>query len=220
MSRVLPVATVDSLGDAPVHHRERTEVVDHDVGGFDIAVNDVPLVGVGNCLTNALEDVHETEQGSAVVHIRRIAGAQDLRQRLPVDALHSVELLAAFQRAGVVHGHGPGVGELGQDARLLHKTPAHLGACGNLGPHGLDRDATSQVRVLGLLHDGHTALADHFTYLVTPGRGRRCIGGGRCLSTLQWVPVRDPVVVGQIFVGHRPIILTGYMPVLASGSRR
>ena len=73
------------FGQSPVHHLHFAKVAHHDVGGFQIAVDDAPRVGVCHRLAYLFEDADE------FTAIRRGVGAfrQEFCQRFAFDQLHA-----------------------------------------------------------------------------------------------------------------------------------
>ena len=150
LGRGLRHAEVDDLG-----YRATVLQGHHHVRGFQIAVNDAPLVGV----LHALADLDE--QIEPLANRQRVAGAVG-RDRLPPDILHN-EVRAALRRGARVEHMG--------DSRVIHQRE---GLSLGLKPRhhlrrvhpcfdDLQRDLTPHgPRLLGQPHLPHAAFAHQF----------------------------------------------------------
>ena len=106
------IASVDLLGEAPVHNLHFPKSADHDVGGFQVAMDDLPGMGIRNRLSNLFID---RDQGSQITRLP-VALTESLGQRVPIDQLHG-------KKRGSIFGCSQFVDR--RDARVLDRTGKH-----------------------------------------------------------------------------------------------
>ncbi len=139
-------------GDAEVGH-QRVPLVDQDVGRLDVAVDDPPLVGIGQRLG------HLAGEADRLVDRQLPLALEAGRERLALDHRHHVVEDAALG-ARIVHRQDVGVAEPRRDLDLAQE-PLGAEGLGQLGAHHLDRHLAVVLEVLGQVHRGHAALAQH-----------------------------------------------------------
>lgn len=147
-------------GEGPVDGLCHTEIgdlgdaglVDDDVLGLDIAVDDALLVGVleGGRDLGAVADRLDLGHPSL--------GLEELAQGVPVHVLHHDET-AALVDAGVEHANDVGMLEAGDDAGLTleRRDCVRIGSGGEGLAEELDRDPPAESLVLGQPDFGHAA---------------------------------------------------------------
>ena len=156
------------LGQPPVHDLHFAEVADHHIRGFQVAVDHLVRVGVGDRLTNGFERGHEAPPFGGEVG----AILQQLVERSALDELHRQERAAVRQRAEVVHGRDGRVLELTRDAGFVGESPGGPGRRPVLVEQDLDRHLPSEGGVGGAVDDAHAAAGDLVAQQVTIRRRR------------------------------------------------
>ena len=89
----------------------------------------------------------------------------DLRQGAPLHELHGIPQ----ERAGGAHpvdGHDVGVVERGGDLGLALEAPHGVRGVDELQGQDLERHVAAQLRLVGVIDEGHAAAAQQFAYLV------------------------------------------------------
>ena len=157
-----PLASLDRLGDAEVHH-QGVAAGDHDVVGLHIAVHHAAGVGVGQCVGHFDQDSHR------LGHRQLTLAVQPLAERLALDEGHDV-VEVAIGLAGIEHREDVRVGELGRDLDFATET---VGAQGGrqLGPENLDRHLALVPDVFGEVDRRHAA---------GPGLANERVPAGEC----------------------------------------
>ena len=139
-------------GDAEVGQFRPPLVVDQDVLGLDVAVDQV--AGVGDA-----EPAGDLDRvGDRLLDVERADPRDPLLQRLALDVLEDDVGVAAVL-AGVDHRDDVGVGELRDRARLLAEALELVGLLGHLAVHHLHRDRPVEGLVFGQVDGGHPAAA-------------------------------------------------------------
>ena len=134
-------------------HRPPALLVDEDVVGLDVAMDDPVRVREGERVGHLAQ--HAAHEG----YRRTRLAAQALRQALAVDEAHDEE----HQPVALVHrvdGDDVGMAELGRRLRFAQEARADLLAIGELRRQHLEGDAAAQAHVHGPVHDGRAAAAD------------------------------------------------------------
>ena len=144
---------VKHLGQAPVHDLHLAEAADHDVRGFQVAVNYAPSVGVGHCLANLLEDGEETSPIGSRAPPRR----EQCSQGTALDQLHRDIQTAVGKLPQLVDGDDPRVLKLAADLGLLDEAADHLGMVAVLLPNHFDGEIPAEVEVASLKDRAHPA---------------------------------------------------------------
>jgi hypothetical protein len=162
------------LREAPVHDLHLAEGAHHDVRRLEIAVNDVAAVGVGQGLSDLLEDAQQLGQAvswrQVCDHLPILLGklqtcrhggprAEDVGQRPAADQLHGEVEPAVGEPSEVMDGDDGGVLKQAVDARLLLEAPFRLGVSRELRPQHLDRQVAFQRRVAAAVDLAHAAPA-------------------------------------------------------------
>ena len=144
----------EELGDAEVEDLRRTDGVDKDVAGLDVAMDHEVLV----CVLE--RGAHPTNEGDPRAHgelvVRDVPG-----DRGALDVLHRQVGQAVVGATTVEQAHDVGVFERREDLPLVAEP------CNRLGrPHGmrqdLDRDSMMELRIIALreVHRAHAALSE------------------------------------------------------------
>ena len=136
------------MGDAEIHHFDGAFVVDQDVLGLDVAMQNAAAVGVIERLQNLQHHRHRAlpRQG------------HEIPQHRAVDELHHQAQAVAILQQGVELGD-VGVVELGLQAGLFAKTLHHAGTGGVFAAQPLDGHLALQQQVHGAIHHAHSARA-------------------------------------------------------------
>ncbi|MCY1061701.1 hypothetical protein [Nannocystis sp. SCPEA4] len=189
------------LRQAPVDHDSLAELAHQDVGGLEVAMDDLLAVRVGDGLGGG-EDVRQQGQPLG----ERFAAGDQVGERTARDQLHGVERLALGPARGLVDRHDGGVLQPRGEQRLSHEALLLP-----FVPHQqlLDRHRPVEPAVLRLRDAADAALGDLVADAVgvardagqearelgqsrgrgrrSPGRleGVRVAGGGRCAAVLQ-----------------------------------
>ena len=135
-------------GQPEIGHLHLARPSEHDVLGFDVAMN-YPLIGrLGQCGRRLPHDRDDE------LHVGRAATQQQLAKILPRDVLLG-DIMHAIDAADLVNLHDVGVYE-GRGGLGLHVKPAHVGGvlC-QLALQNLKRDLPPQRNLLGQIHFGH-----------------------------------------------------------------
>ena len=115
------IAGTQDFCEAPIHHQHFAEWADHDVCGFQVAVQNAARMG--EC-----DGVADTQENSQAVRNR------SNRLYVPVETaafneFHGVEDAAIGERSHVVNGHDAGMLESGQHASFTNKTIGEIAVC-------------------------------------------------------------------------------------------
>ena len=162
----------DDLREAEVHELRLLVAGPHRVGGLDVAVHDLLLVGVGE----RLADLHEHVQDARGRN--RAAAAEDLLECRPLHVLHR-DVVAARLLAGVVDRDDVRVVEFRGGLGLAHEVRDRLGVLGQRLGQDFEGDQSVEHGVLDLVDDAHpapTELPDDLVATVVRALGRRPIG--------------------------------------------
>src|SRR5215204_7037019 len=147
---------VQGPGDAEVGQLGTTPLVQENVVGFDVAVNDAPLVGVGEPRSDVGPDPREQILGE------RPAPVHEVLEVSPGDVLHNdVGDLAPVELvfARVEDPDYVGMGESGRSASLAPKAQTGLRVVG-IGVHDLYGDGTVEHLVAAEEDTGHPARSE------------------------------------------------------------
>ena len=148
----------ERLGDAEVAHQHPAALLDHDVGGFDVAVHDAVAVRVLEGAAGLLEDADRflEAQGAGLL--------EDLAEGAALDALHRVPEEGAGG-ADAVDGDDVGVIERGGDLGLALEALGGVGAVGELQRQDLERDGAVELDFVGEVDERHAAAAEELVDL-------------------------------------------------------
>ena len=167
-----PAGLLDDLGQTPVHYLHFAEGADHDVGGFQIAVQDAAAVGIADGLTHLLENAQETAQ----IRGRIGPSLEQSIEGLSFDQLHGEERLARAVRAQFIDRHQPRMLQLPADLRLFVKAAHGPALVAVVRQQHLQSQVTPQDRVVAVPYDAHAAATDlSVNQVATKLRWRSCI---------------------------------------------
>ncbi len=164
--------------DAEIGHH-RSAVVQQDVLGLDVAVDDAVAVGV----VERVRDLAGDPNG--LVHRELLLAREPSAKALALDVRHDIEN-EAVGLARVEQSEDVGVLQVGGGLDLGEE-PLGAEDRGQLGAEHLERDLAVVAEVVGEVDGGHAALAQLALEAVAVGEGRRearCVGahGGREIS--------------------------------------
>ncbi len=165
---------VGELGDAEVGDLDLVRLVDDEVGGLDVPVDDPARVGV---VEGRRDLAHEADHPLGLE-----AGPflEDGADRLPLHELHGEERHLVLL-ADVEQGDDVGVGQRPRDPRLLVEAllerPVLRAPRGDVEADRLDRQGALDEGVEGLVDGPHGAEAEGARDLVAADRGRDFAGG-------------------------------------------
>ncbi len=164
--RSLTVAARQDFRQSPVHELHLAEGADHDVARFQIPMDDVVGVSIGDRLADLLED------GQEAAALRGVSAAPEHGgERFALDQLHGQERPAIGQAAQVINRRDGGVLELRGDAGLVEEPPRRAGVGAVTLLQQLDCDFALQDRVGGPEDGPHAATGDLVVQPVTLPNG-------------------------------------------------
>ena len=153
------------FGEAEIKYLHPAVSPDHDVGRFQVAMNDAVHVRCGQRISNRNCDTQELIQPHSVVRDERV-------ETLAPHILHhdKVDAVGGFD---LVYGDDVRMIE-GRDGLCFLDEPAAttLVAYAVWGEH-FDRDIAVQAQIAGAIHLAHPPSADESEYLVRPERRTR-----------------------------------------------
>ena len=156
-------------GDAEVGDLGGALLVDQDVLGLDVAVDDVALV-------RGAERARDLDRvGDRLGHGQPPEPADAVLERLALDVLED-DVRAAVVLAGVDHADDVRVVELGDRPRLAAEALELVGVRAHLAVHQLDRDLALEHRVEGAVDRRHAAVPDLRVEPVAAGEERAHVG--------------------------------------------
>lgn len=148
--------------ESPVHHHDLAVLADHDVLGFEVAMEYAFAVGEGDGVADLAEDVEQLGQGKVAQDLGDFVAEvfEDGAEGAALEELHRVEERQAVLPDDVVDGHDVRVGQQGEHLGLADETPAHDFVGVPLQQHDLDGNGASEFRVLRRQHAAHAAGGD------------------------------------------------------------
>ncbi len=148
----------EGLGDAEVEDlgevSDACDGFEDDVGGLEVAVDDVAAVG----LLEACGDLDEDAEGAS--QLDGVVLPEELLQGAPGDELHDEEEGAVGLFAEVEDGDDVGVSEPGEDAGLAHEVVGVSIVVGSEAVEDLDGDGPLQVGLHAAVDVAHASRAD------------------------------------------------------------
>ena len=138
------------LGQAEVEHLDPAIGVEHDVGRFDVLVDDPSFMGGAE----GVRERHGHFEQRLEVHP---AFGDQLRQGLAFHELHGEKKRTLIFFDGMDR-NDTGVVQRCHRARLAFETPSAIGGASRLRREDLQRDATVQLGIQGYVHLAHAAL--------------------------------------------------------------
>ena len=156
---------VERAGDPEIRHLGRALLVDQDVLGLDVAVDDVASV-------RGAERAGDLDRiGHRLGHRQPSLAADPILERL---ALHVLEhdVGPALVLAGIDHAHDVRMRELGNGPGLAAEALELFGGAGHLAVHQLDRDLALERLVECAIDRRHTAGPDPGLEPVAPAQRR------------------------------------------------
>ncbi len=146
----------EHLGESPVEDLHLAERADHHVRRLQVPVDDTARVGVGDRLTQLLEDLEQaTRRALRVTRIQELA-----REGLALHELHGEERPRAVLESELVDGHDTGVLELTADLGFVDEALEHVPIAFELAAEDLQRDVPAEVHVAPLQDLADAALGD------------------------------------------------------------
>jgi len=155
------------LGDAEVDDLHRAALVDHDVRGLDVAVDDAAPMAEAERLAHVGHDFDRA------LGFERPVDAKDVSQAETVDVLHhdvGEQSVLRLDLAGVVHRGDRGVIETRGVARLAPESQVEAAVSGHVGAQHLDRDVAMEPQVAREVHLAHSAEAEDLAEFVAAGQ--------------------------------------------------
>ena len=165
--QLLATRFADPSRDPEIAHH-RLPGHQHDVLGFDVAMDDVVAVRIGQRTRYLPSDLGGVVDGELFLAVEPVT------QGLSLDIRHDVvEEAVGFPR--IVEGQDVGVRESRSDLDLAHEA---VGAehRGELGSQHLDRDGAMMLEIAAEIHRGHPAATELVLDRVTPGQGGSQVG--------------------------------------------
>ena len=136
------------FGDAEIREHGSAGLGEQNVGGLDVAVDDLLLVGIFQRAGNRGEEPGRLVVGHGMAELLFERAA---RQVIHHDIRHAILI------AVVVDMHDVGVGELGEGFGLTLEALEHVGALSDVGADDFERDMALQLGVEGFVDRGHAA---------------------------------------------------------------
>ena len=150
------------FGDAPVQYEGLTELADHDIVRFEIAVDHTARVRKGNGITDAQE---ESQQVTATDPPGVLVETDATHQP------HDIVRTAVLHASAIVNGHDPGVFEPCQEPGLAGEAlTAHRFV--GVDREDLERHVSVKFQVVGPVDGAHPSPAQQGSDLVPRPRGR------------------------------------------------
>ena len=150
----------NQLGQAEVEHLHRAVRADHDVGRFQIAMDDAARVSRRQRIGDRYGDPQHLAEAHAVPRNERI-------EALAAHVLHDDEIVAV-RRLDLVDGDDVRVIEGRGGVRFLHKPPPTIVVADAIGRQDLDRDLAVETRIAGAIDLAHPTRANQREDLVRP----------------------------------------------------
>ena len=153
------VALVHHLGNAKVHHLDRTVFQHHDVVGLDVPVDNAPAVGVFQSFGNL---------GCKVEGFLPIEDALDLHILLEGDAVNQLhnDVIGILRSGNVKHLHDVWVAEHGHGLALCPEAAEEIFIRRKLVFEYLYSHQAVQPMAACLIHHRHAARADDLQKLI------------------------------------------------------
>ena len=136
-----------------LHLAKRT---DHDVARFEIAVHDAATVRVGNGLADTRKHIEQPRQ----VAVARLSIRQQGGESGAAYQLHREIRALVRVQAQLVHWHNSGMLQLSANLCLFDKAAHHRRSVGVVLVQDLDRDISTQVRIVGAQDNADAAARD------------------------------------------------------------
>ena len=159
--RIVMGGAVQERGQPPIQHVDLAVCADHDVAGFQVAVNDPLVMGVTDRTAHRDEHLQELEERPALwcllISASRVGPVcrHHLRQSLTADKTHRVVVLSALGLADVIDRDDGRVLKPGGDLCLVPESPEVVGR----GPlvHELQGNVTAKSRMESTIDHAHSA---------------------------------------------------------------
>ena len=160
---------------AEVEDLQAAVVLDEDVPGLDVAVEDAVHVRDGEALAHL---AHHVE---ARLERERLGALQVVVERVALEQLHH-HVEPPLVLSHVVHGDEVAVLQLPGDLGLAVEALARLAVALEVGHHDLERDVAVVGVVEGAVDDAHRALADAIGDAVAADGGRAACAAAALLA--------------------------------------
>ncbi len=160
-------------GHPEVHDLHRAVLVDEDVRGLDVAVNDALLVRVGQA------GQHRGDDRDLALHVEGGLAAHGLLEVLALQELHGDVGRAIGVVVEVENRDHVGMGHLGHGLRFALEALLQLGVVGDARDHDLQGHVAVELGVAGEVHHAHGALAQRMLDVVLADAPRELFDLGR-----------------------------------------
>ena len=156
------VGRVQEPGQAEIEDLRHPGRRQHDVSGFQVAMQEAQTVRGLECVTDLRAETHQLVQPHGTLPQSRL-------ERASRDVFHDEEVQAVL-RVEVEDGRNAGVREAGQDVRLAAESVPRGGVRKRAAQEYLDRDVAVEVQIVRAVHLAHAALAERLENAVM-GKG-------------------------------------------------
>ena len=149
------------LGEAPIDHERFPKRAEHDVGGLQVAMDDVAAMSKGDGVANADEpgeQVTKIERGEITV-ARLVKFFDRCREGFSLDEPHGIERAAVGMDAQPVHGYDAGVFQVARDFCLRDEAAATDWIVGGVGLNFLEGYVAMQFAIFGEKNLSEAALS-------------------------------------------------------------
>ena len=155
----------EGAGDAKIHDPGIPLFIDHNVLGFEVAVDDAQPVSFSQSFTDLLGDVNRSSCG-------QLSGSADEAfQILPGDVFHG-DVVSSLLFSEVEHAADVAVGDHPGGLQLVAEAFDRFFIRSDLGLDELEGDFLLDLLILDPVDLTHSALSQLLDDLVTPGKSR------------------------------------------------
>src|SRR5262249_25685422 len=151
-------ASLELLSKPEIGHVRLTLVVDENVRGFQVPMQDSPLVGVVNSARDAGDELGRSRRVSGVI-------SQNLVKTGALNQLHG-EVVLALELAQLVEGHDQGMVEVSNGLGLVAEPLQFIRRRPQSGADHLQGHWAVEAELLGSVNHAHAAPAKNLLELV------------------------------------------------------